>query len=482
MEAINAANWVAGGAIDMVPNALNAAGRVSGLTEGSPIPTLADLGIGSQAGYMDPGPARETVQAGGSLVGAALGGVPAAGRNLQKLPGMVAEFLGLGTAAPARVAGQIGGMADGPVTQALINTQNAAEQQGKKSTVTDRVLATLGAENPAKISGRPADADRVLEGQLYPEDIQGMVDRLFPGYGVGITPGQAAMGHARPGAQKIQAREIMRSEALRSRVTDAGKPIRDIYNVQRELPGALVAERLGIPPGKGFTPKVIGDKMNEVGAVFDRHAERLGDIEFGPDRMQFIDDLVEKAAGIPGESRLKAIAERIRKRADGGTISGSDWRAIRTDIITEIDSAKTNNFGEVRNNLEHIREGLTDALEGGLSSVAQEEIKGARQSWALLETVVDRLGNVNRDKSLSASNLYSTMMKSPARKKYMMRNMDSNPLLNELDTLRTMEDRITADTGGSTMMDAVQKGLKKTAADTAKKAGRAAAASQGIGL
>jgi len=93
--------------IDFVgPNTVNAILQASG--SDARVPTLTEsLAPATQGGFMEPGTAREIVRSAGSVVPAAAGLKTVSGRDVTKLGGATAEFLGFGAAKnPAAIAGQ----------------------------------------------------------------------------------------------------------------------------------------------------------------------------------------------------------------------------------------------------------------------------------------------------------------------------------------------------------------------------------------
>lgn len=88
------------------PDNVNAVLRLSGLDY--QIPTLTDSleGTGIKGGFMEPGIAREGVQAAAAALPAAAGFAPVQGRNLATARGAIAELLGVGSATPSQLVAQ----------------------------------------------------------------------------------------------------------------------------------------------------------------------------------------------------------------------------------------------------------------------------------------------------------------------------------------------------------------------------------------
>ena len=114
MESVGAANRAGMGAIDFIPEGINAGLRVAGVD--AQIPTVEGMvgkyGVG-QGDYLPPGLARDSFQAAGALSIPAGGFQQVAGRNLASFGGAASELLGIGTAASGtQVAKTVSGFAE----------------------------------------------------------------------------------------------------------------------------------------------------------------------------------------------------------------------------------------------------------------------------------------------------------------------------------------------------------------------------------
>ena len=117
-EFASAANRAILGGLDYIgPGAINAGLRLAG--SDYQLPTLTGTFMenapGAEGGFMEPGTARDVVQAAGQSVPLAAGLTPVQGRNLANLSGAAAEWMGLGTQAPVA---QIGSQAQDLISRA----------------------------------------------------------------------------------------------------------------------------------------------------------------------------------------------------------------------------------------------------------------------------------------------------------------------------------------------------------------------------
>ena len=449
MEAVNAVNYEALGMADfLTAGQLNLRDRAG------------EYGIGSQAGYMDPGIGRDIVQGAGRAVPGAAAFQQVAGRNLATLSGAGAEFAGFGGAAA--------------VAQPITKLANRLQVEGSPGTsnMVNRLAETISGEvnkvrtpDVPSINPMTGEADnRVLQGYLYPEEVSNIMQRVAPDMAQDITPGQKMLLLAETTAQKLHARDVIRNENVRSSDYGAGASLRSTYDTQRELPGLLVKEQLGIPLNKAFTIEVVGDTLNELGKKFDAFANDVGTVSIGDDLVAQLDNIAELAVGNGATQVVKQVNDIKRRLEIGGSsITGQEWQQIRTQLADAAESAKGQGEFGWGNNIRAIQDVMIDAMEGGLSPLKLDDIRAVRKQWSLAENVLSRAGNINADRTLSAKNLYNSIFNNSSRRKSFMRNSEAGDFKRQLETLVTLGDSIVSDSGTPLRLSAQAGNLAKSA-------------------
>ena len=448
MEAVNAINSEALGIADFLTGGLLDIKDRAG-----------EYGIGSQAGYMDPGIGRDIVQGAGRTLPAAAAFQQVAGRNLASVGGAAAEFAGLGGAAN--------------VAQPITNLANRLEREGspKVSNIANRVAEAIsGVSNPARLDGpaMPGGPDtRGMEGTLYPSEYAALADSLFPGANIRMTPGQERMFSHTTTEQKMQAKEMTRLELIRSRSPE-GIDLQRIYDYQREIPRALIARELDINPNKSFTDAILGQKMSELGDNFNSWADQVGTVNVGEDLLSELDNISGEYYGV-GSGAVRTAAKNARQAVanGGGSLTGQEWQTLRktfTDKIVGANRSKQQGMSDALADMKNI---LEEALEGSAPQQMKDMIQDTRRQWALIENlqipgVISKL-----DGSINITSLYNNMYKGQ-RGKSMRRNRDGNDLARALETLNNLGTPALPSSGsGETVLGNVA-GAAKTAGKVAK--------------
>ena len=448
MEAVNAINSEALGIADFLTGGLLDIKDRAG-----------EYGIGSQAGYMDPGIGRDIVQGAGRTLPAAAAFQQVAGRNLASVGGAAAEFAGLGGAAN--------------VAQPITNLANRLEREGSPnvSNIANRVAEAIsGVSNPARLDGpaMPGGPDtRGMQGTLYPSEYAALADSLFPGANIRMTPGQERMFSHTTTEQKMQAKEMTRLELIRSRSPE-GIDLQRTYDYQREIPRALIARELDINPNKSFTNAILGQKMNELGDNFNIWADQVGTVNVGEDLLSELDNIAGEYYGV-GSGAVRTAAKNARQAVanGGGRLTGQEWQTLRktfTDKIVGANRSKQQGMSDALSDMKNI---LEEALEGSAPQQMKDMIQDTRRQWALIETLQIPKVISTFDGSINITSLYNNMYKGQ-RGKSMRRNRDGNDLARALETLNNLGTPALPSSGtGETVLGNVA-GAAKTAGKAAK--------------
>lgn len=457
MEGINAANYSALGVADFLTGGLLDIRDKAG-----------EYGIGSQAGYMDPGIGRDIVQGAGQALPAAGMLQQVLGRNLASVGGAAAEFTGFGsTGTPLS---NLADMVSPPIT----NLANKFEQQGsaRSGRMANRIAETIsGLPNPARAEQAAGEVDRrVMQGTLYPSEYAAIADELLPGANVRMTPGQQRLFSADRLEGKMQAMEMRRNEDIFAR-SPKGIELQRAYDYQRALPGLAIRKELQLPAHKEFTDEVLGEKMNELGLRFDRWADTVGTVQIGDDLLNEVDTIAQHYYGA-GAGAVKSAAKNVRQAVaeGGGNLTGEQWQTLRksiTDVRTGANTSKQQGMSDALGDMQEL---LTDALEASAPQIERDLIADARRQWALIETVQKPGVRSKVDSSLNINSLYNQMFQGQ-RGKRLRRNRAGNDLARMLETFNNMGTPTLPSSGsGETIL-----GNIGGAAKSAAKAGASAA-------
>tara|TARA_R110000822_G_scaffold70758_2_gene170939 strand:- start:2598 stop:4211 length:1614 start_codon:yes stop_codon:yes gene_type:complete len=357
-----------------------------------------------------------------------------------------------------------------PITRIAnrLETEGATGASNMTNRLAEKISGEVNkARTPPPVSINPmngAPDNRVLQGYLYPEEVNNIMQRVAPDMAQDLTPGQNMLLLAETTQQKLHARDVIRNENVRSSEYGPGASLRATYDTQRELPGLVVKEQLGIPANKAFTIEVLGDKMNELGNRFDDFANDIGTVSITDDLVAQMDNIAELAVGNGAEQVVKQVND-IKKRLEigGNTITGQEWRQIRTQLADAADSAKGQGEYGWGNNIRAVQDVMIDAMEGSLSPIKLDDIRAVRKQWSLVENVLSRAGNINADRTLSAKNLYSSIFNNPSRRKSFMRSGESGDFKRQLETFVTLGDTIVSDSGTPLRLSAQAGNLAKSA-------------------
>lgn len=209
---------------------------------GADIPTTRDL-PGADGGFMEPGVARAAVQGAGMAGPAALAGVQTA-RNVAKVPGAAAEFMGFGTSKPVVLGAQI----DPTIAPNVPNIDPS-----KVPVETRREVALLGnSSNPARAGYRRNEVGEVVRDQAQratqkagvSDDLIALVESANPQERRQMLRMVDAVGEADPVVRSQNSPRMALADSMSGRVQNLLKANEQAYKAQRKAISDLRGIRL----------------------------------------------------------------------------------------------------------------------------------------------------------------------------------------------------------------------------------------------
>lgn len=317
------------------PGSVNAALRLAGVD--AQIPTFGEAfrenAPGAEGGFMEPGTARDVVQAAGATIPAAGSLVPAAGRNLATIPGALAEITGFGTA--------------GPTASAVDTAQDSLNS-----------LLLAGGDQPAVPMAARADAAG------------------FP-----ISPGE------RTGSEMLR-----RIEAGIESTPMPGNPMLRQAKRRQQMMNDAATDALGLERGTPLTDDVMGATADDLSDRFKALdiEDDLTETEGFVSRLVDIQDA--SRSRLRGSPDTETLIDDIFDRLDDqGAMSVSDYQDMSSELkaIGRSPAARQSPDPFYRETLGDIVSALDELAEGQADPATIESLRDARSKWRALKQLED---------------------------------------------------------------------------------------------